>query len=172
MKSRKRFDARKHFIRIALAALIMATSLVLTGCGRQVARMEEHQLRLQRLQRLSETNAEQMARSLARLEEDLKKLHVALASVQAGNSRGATNIATAQQGQIKLQETLRQNSQQLSNNIAAVGQDQRRLQGQTELVQSNIQKVASTESAEPRLQMRRWKRQADGAWQLQKVHEQ
>ncbi len=167
MASRKRFDAKKHLIRIALAGLIMATSLVFTGCGKQIARIEEYQLKLQRL---SETNAEQVARSLARLEENLKKLYVALADVQAGTNRGATNIAAAQQGQMKLQEMLRENSQQLSNNIAAVGQDQRRLQGQTELVQSNIQKVASTEGAEPCLQVRRWKRQPDGAWQLQKVY--
>lgn len=168
MENRKRFDAKKHFIRIALAALTMAASLVLTGCGRQTARMEERELRLQRL---SEANAEHVARSLARIEENLKKLHAALADVQAGTNRRTTNIAVAQQEQMKLQEMLPENSQQLSNNIAATGQDQRRLQGQTELVQSDIQKVASTEGAGLLLQVRRWKRQPDGAWQLQKVYE-
>lgn len=167
MESRKRFDAKRHLVRTALAALTMAASLVFAGCHKQIARIEEHQLKLQRL---SETDAEQVARRLARLEEDLKKLHVVLAGLQAGTNRGATNIAAAQQEQMKLQEMLRENSQQLSSNIAAVGQNQRRLQGQTELVQSNIQKVASTEGAEPRLQVRRWKRQPDGAWQLQKAY--
>lgn len=193
MGSRKRFNVKKHFIRAALAALTMATGLALTGCGGQIARVEGHQLKLQRLsesnakqvattlarleenqkrlQRLSETNARQIVSALARLEENQKKLHVVIAGVQGGTYSGATDMAAAQDEQMKLQEVLRQNSQQLSNNMATVGQTPRRLQGQIALAQSNIQKVASTAGDGPSLQVRRWKRQPNGAWQLQKTYE-
>jgi DNA repair exonuclease SbcCD nuclease subunit len=166
MESKGRFDMKKHFRRIALAALTVAASLVLTGCGSQIARLEGHQLRLQRL---SEANAERIAKSLARIEEDLKKLHVALVDLRAGNNRWTVNTAAPQEQ--KLQEIVRQNSQQLTNEIAAVEQNQCSLQEQTEVVHSNIQKVASAEGARPRLRMQRWKRQPNGAWQLQKAYE-
>ena len=168
MESKGRFDMKKHFRRIALAALTMATSLALTGCGGQIARLEGHQLKLQRL---SETNAERIAKSLARLEEEVKKLHLVLADMRAGTNWGAANIAAAPQEQTNLQQMLRQNNQELTDNMASVEQNQCHLQGQTEFVQSNIQTVASAEGAKPRLQTQRWKRQPNGAWQLQKAYE-
>jgi len=140
MERKKRFDAKKHSIRIALVALTIATGLALTGCGKRFARMEENQIKLQRL---SETNAKQVARSLARLGENQKKLHVAIADVQAGTKTGVTNIAAVKEGQLRLREMLKTNSQQLAHNIAAVEQNQRGLKGGIERVQSGVQKVAN-----------------------------
>jgi TolA-binding protein len=193
MGSRNRFDAKKHFIRTALAALTLATGLALTGCGRQIARVEGHQLELQRLsetnakqmattlarleenqkqlQRLSETNARQIVSTLARLEENQKKLHVVIAGVPAGTHMGAIDMAAAPHEQMKLQEVLWENSQQPSSNVASVAQNPPMLQGQITLAQSNIRKVASAAGDESGLQMRKWKRQPDGAWQLEKAYE-
>lgn len=157
---------KKHFRRIALVALTMAASLVLTGCGSQIARLEGHQLRLQRL---SEANAERIAESLARIEEDLKKLHVALADLRAGNNRWTINTAAPRER--KLQEIVQQNSQQQTKYIVPIEQSRDSLQEQTELSQSDIRRVASSADTKPRLQTQRWKKQPDGGWQLQTVQE-
>ena len=140
MERKKRFDVKKHSIRIALATLTVATVLALTGCGKRFARIEENQIKLQRL---SETNAKQVARNLGRLEENQKKLRVAVADVQAGTKAGVTNIAALREEQLRLQETLKTNSQQLAHSIAAVEQNQRGLKGGIEGVQSGVKRVAN-----------------------------
>lgn len=140
MERRKRFDVKKHSIRIALAALTVATGLALTGCGNRFARMEENQVKLQRL---SETNAKQVARSFARLEENQNKFRVAIADVQAATKTGVTNIAAVKEQQSSLREAFKSNSQQLAHSMAAVEQNQQGLKGGIERMQSGVQKVAN-----------------------------
>ena len=140
MERRKRFDAQKHPIRIALVALTMAAGLALTGCGKPLARIEDNQIKLQRL---SETNAKQVARSIGRLEENQKKLHAAIADVQAGTKAGVMNIAAVREEQSRLKDTLTTNSRQLTQSIAAVEQSQRGFKGDIEGVQRSVQKVAN-----------------------------
>lgn len=140
MERRKRFDAKRHCIRITLAALTIATGLGLTGCCKRFARIEENQIKLQRL---SETNAKQAARNLGRLEENQKRLHVAIADVQAGTKTGVTNIAAVKEEQMRLRETLNNTTRQLAQNIAAVERNQQGLKGGIERVQSGVQKVTN-----------------------------
>lgn len=127
MLSRKRFQTEKHWVRIALAAITMAPSLVLTGCGRQIVRAEEHQLRLQRP---SEVNGEQIARILARLEDDQKKLHVAIANLQASTKEAFANIAAVEQKQHGLRggiERVKSGVQKIANGTDAVLQNMSKL---------------------------------------------
>jgi predicted nucleic acid-binding Zn-ribbon protein len=140
MERRKKFDAQKHSIRITLVALTVVAGLALTGCCKRFARIEEKQIELQRL---SETNAKQVARNLGRLEENQKKLHGAIADVQAGTKAAVMNIAAVKEEQSRLKDTLTNNGRQLAQSIAGIEQNQRGLKGGIEAVQSNVQKVAN-----------------------------
>ena len=150
-KKKKGFHARKLGISTASTGLIVAVCLCLAGCGRQLARIESNQLRLQRMaqantqqitdkmacmehnqfgmQRMVQTNAEQIADNSARIEQS----QLGLQRVETNTKQIAGNLARIQQSQLGLQahiKDLQDSSQkEASNVIATLQQGQTKLQG-------------------------------------------
>lgn len=142
MERKKTFHATRLIVGITSVALITAISLGLSGCGKQLSRMEDNQLELQRMM---EINAKQIAQSLARIEENQDSLQGTVDDVQAATARGASTLAAVrleQKGfQTALSEALRKNNRELAASVAGLGASQQSLQGGIQAVQEGMQAV-------------------------------
>jgi len=142
MERKKTFHATRLIVTITSVALITAISLGFSGCGKQLSRMEDNQLELQRMM---EINAKQIAQSLARIEENQGSLQGTVDDVQAATARGASTLAAVrleQKGfQTALSEALRKNNRELAASVAALGASQQSLQGGVQAVQEGMQAV-------------------------------
>jgi chromosome segregation ATPase len=166
MQTKKGFDAKRLVMQAASTGLIIMVGLGLSGCGKQMARIESNQLRLQRmaqantqqitdkltcmeqnqfgLQRMVQTNAEQIAGNVARIEQSQFGLQARIKDVQNSAQEGTSNIMAAfEQGQTKLRATVQDSNRQLRADIAAVDKNQRALQGQIGDLQQNVQTLAA-----------------------------
>jgi septal ring factor EnvC (AmiA/AmiB activator) len=121
MKSRNRFNAKQLVARMALGVLIVTSSLVFAGCSKQFSRIEENQLKLQAL---VQTNAQQLAGSVAAIEENQSKVQAAIKDLQARTVETAAGVAEVRQEQIQFSETLQKNNEQMASSISRLEQDQ------------------------------------------------
>ena len=121
MKDKNRYDAKQFIARTALTALIVASSLVFAGCGKQFSVIEENQLKLQAM---VQTNAQQLAGRLALIEENQGKAQAAIEDVQARTGQSTISMAEVRQEQTKLQETLQKSSEQVASDMSRLEQDQ------------------------------------------------
>ena len=121
MKQKNRSDAQQFVARMALGAVVVASSFVLVGCGEQFSRIEENQLKLQAMM---QTNARQLAGSVARVEENQSKVQSAIEDVQARTAESTLSITEVRQEQMKLQETMQKSSEQVASDMSRLEQDQ------------------------------------------------
>ena len=89
MKQKKDFSVRGPVTRAVLTVVIVAVGLSLAGCGKQMARIDESQLRLQTM---VEANAEQIAGIAARLEENQQELYAVIENVQNDVAKVAFDV--------------------------------------------------------------------------------
>ena len=139
MEKEKGFDARGLIVRAVLAVVTLAIGLGLAGCGEQMARIEENQLRLQTM---AEANAQQIAAIAARIEQNQHELQAGLEDVRNSTKGVANEMAVLENEQLKLQEIVQNDSQQLANTMAAVEQNQYKLQAGIEDIESGTKQVA------------------------------
>jgi hypothetical protein len=121
MRDKNRFSVKQFIARIGLAALVVASGFVFAGCGEQLTRIEENQLRIQAM---VQTNAQQLAGRLALIEENQSKAQAAIEGVRASAGQNTISIAEVGQEQIKLQETLQKSSEQMAGDMSRLEQDQ------------------------------------------------
>lgn len=140
MDERKESNKRAFVARAVLAVLVAALSLSLAGCGKQMARIEENQLKLQGL---VELNAGQIGDVARRIEENQQALQNAIGNVRDSAQKLASDLASVAGEHAKLQKMVRDNNLQMTDKIAMMEQRQQNLQAGIEDVRSGTVQVAA-----------------------------
>lgn len=125
MASQRTFHFRRFTRRTAAAALIVGICLALSGGCKQLSRMEDNQLELQRMM---EADAKQIVGGLARVEENQSTLHGAIDQVQAEAKKGTAGVASLEQGQARLQTAIKDTqavTRQSVQDVATVREEQK-----------------------------------------------
>jgi len=140
MDERKEFNKRALVVRAVLAVLAAAVSLSLAGCGKQMARIEENQLKVQAL---VELNTQQIGAIAQRIEENQHTLQDAIGNVRDSAQKLASDLASVAGEHTKLQKMVRDNNLQMTDKIAMMEQGQQNLQAGIEDVRSGTGRVAA-----------------------------
>ena len=143
MEKKKGFDMKGLIIRAALVVVTVAIVPGLTGCGKQMARIEESQLKLQTM---VEANAQQIAAIVDYTKQNQHQLQTAVAAikdVQSGTKKVSADIINLENEQLALQEMVQNNNRQLDDNVAAIEQNQQQLQARIGDIQNGTKKVAA-----------------------------
>ncbi len=140
MDERKEFNKGALVARAVLAVLAAAVGLSLAGCGKQMARIEENQLKLQGL---VELNAQQIGDIARRIEENQQALQDAIGTVRNSTQVLAADLASVAGEHAKLQKMVRDNNLQMTDKIAMMEQRQQNLQAGIEDVRSGTVRVAA-----------------------------
>ncbi len=138
MESKRMFNVLGIIFRTALIGVMISVGLGLTGCGDQMARMEENQLKLQAM---IEANAEQIAIIAANMEQNQYELENRVGKVQNGTSSVASDIAAVADMQMKLEAMVQKNTQQLSGDATIVEQVRKDVQTGIQSVHNETQKL-------------------------------
>jgi len=140
MYERKEFNKGAFVARAVLAVLAAAVSLSLAGCGKQMARIEENQLKVQAL---VELNAQQIGDVARRIEENQQALQNAIGNVRDSAQKLASDLASVAREHTKLQKLVQDNNLQIADKMAAVEQKQQNLQAGIEDVRNGTVQVAA-----------------------------
>jgi len=140
MDKRKEFNRRVFVVRAVLAVLAAAVSLSLAGCGKQMARIEENQLKVQAL---VELNAQQIGDVARRIEENQQALQNAIGNVRDSAQKLASDLASVAREHTKLQKLVQDNNLQMTDKIAMMEQKQQNLQAGIEDVRNGTVQVAA-----------------------------
>ncbi len=139
MEKKKRFNTKKLVMRTALTALTGIIVLAVTGCGEEMASIEQNQFELQKL---IQADTHLMTDNMKRIEDSQSQLHVAMEDVQDTNKKQTNDvIAAIGQEHAALQDLLQLQRQRLTNSIAGIERSQRALQNGVESLNVNIQRV-------------------------------
>jgi DNA repair exonuclease SbcCD ATPase subunit len=142
---RKGFDVKGAILRTMMVLVITAIGFGLAGCGEEMAKLEEKQLKSQAE---VETNARQLAALSERIEQNQQQLSAGLEGVQNNIRNVAVNNAAVSEEQVKLQEAMQNSNRQTTNKIALLEQGRNELQARIEAVQDNTQNVAADMGAD------------------------
>ena len=146
MESKRLSNLLRIISRTAIIGVIVSVALGVAGCGDQIARMEENQLKLQAM---IEANAEQIAIIAANMEQNQYELENRVGKVQNGTSDVVADIAAVADMQMKLEAMVQSNTEKLSGKVAAevasINDKQMQLE---ELVQSSSQQVSGKVSTD------------------------
>jgi predicted nucleic acid-binding Zn-ribbon protein len=140
MDKRKESNRGTFVARAVLAVLAAAVSLSLAGCGKQMARIEENQLKVQAL---VELNAQQISDVARRIEENQQTLQDAIGNVRDSAQKLASDLASVAGEHTKLQKMVQDNNRQIADKMAAVEQTQQNLQAGIEDVRNGTVQVAA-----------------------------
>ncbi|MBC8217770.1 MAG: hypothetical protein H8E73_04840 [Planctomycetes bacterium] len=148
MEQKKGFSVRGPATRTVLTVVIVAVGLSLAGCGSQMARIDESQLKLQTM---VEANAQQIAGIATRLEQNQQELHAVIENVQNDVARVAVDVATVAETQMKLHEAVQSSGQQVTGEMASLERSQHDMSASLGRaiagVQSETRKVAADVAA-------------------------
>lgn len=148
MKRKRDFSPRGSVRRAVLTAAIVAIALGFAGCSKQMAKIDEHQVQLQMMVK---ANSMQIAKIAGSLEKNQQELRAAIGSMQGDVAQVAADVSAVVDAQMKLHVAVQDGSLEVSNKIAAIGQDQKDLSvglGRAIAgVQSETQKVAADVTA-------------------------
>jgi len=140
MDKRKESNRGTFVARAVLAVLTAAVSLSLAGCGKQMARIEENQLKVQAL---VELNAQQIGDVARRIEENQQALQNAIGNVRDSAQKLASDLASVAREHTNLQKLVQDNNLQIADKMAAVEQKQQNLQAGIEDVRNGTVQVAA-----------------------------
>jgi len=136
---KKGFEVKGPVIRATLAVVIIAIGLSLAGCGEEMARMQDEQLRLQAM---IENNTLQIAALGTHIEQNQNEQQAGIEEVQNDIRQVAANTAALSEEQMRLQETVNKNDRQMTNKIALIEQSQDELPAGIVEVQNDTKNVA------------------------------
>ena len=142
---RKGFDVKGAILRTIMVLVITAIGFGLAGCGEEMAKLEEKQLKSQAM---GETNARQIAALSERIEQNQQQLSAGLEGVQNDIRNVAVNNAAVSEEQTKLQEAMQNSNRQTTDKIALLEQGRNELQARIEEVRDNTQNVAADMGAD------------------------
>jgi chromosome segregation ATPase len=140
MEKRNGFQFNGPITRSVLAVMIVAVGLGLAGCGEETARIEQKQVQLQVM---AEANMQQIKAIAAIIEENQQELKSEMDALQKDIQSVDVHAIAVGEEQVKLQETVRNNTRQLSAKLAVIEQNQGDFLGGIEAVQNDTRKVAS-----------------------------
>lgn len=144
MGKRQGFSTKNIIARAILAFVIVAVGLSLAGCGDEMAKMEERQLRLEAM---VEANTQQIVAMAASIEQNQQELQAGIESVKVNIRQVADDFVTIAEEQTRLHKSLQSSNQQEAARIAKLERDQRGLQENIEKAQSERQQAAAEVTA-------------------------
>jgi len=131
--------------RIFLTIAVIATGLGLSGCGEEMAQMQEQQVNLQAMVK---ANTGEVAAIGARIEKNQRELKAELQEMRSDIRKVAADTSAVNQEQVKLQKTVQNNNRQATNKIAQIEESQNELRAGIEQVRDNTQNVAADMAAD------------------------
>jgi len=132
------------FVARIVVLLAAVVCVGLGGCGNNMARIEENQLRLQAL---VEMNAHQIGKAAQRAEQNQQDLQVAMNLITNSTEGLAAQIASFGSEHTKLQARIQANNAQMSDKIAGVEQKQQAFQRNIDDLQNGTVVVAADMTA-------------------------
>ncbi len=136
---KKGFEVKGTVIRATLAVVIIAIGITLAGCGEEMARMQDEQLRLQAI---IDNNTLQIAALGKRIEQNQNEQKAGIEEVQKDIRQVAANTTAVSEEQMRLQETVNKNDRQMTNKIALIEQSQDELRAGIAEAQNDTKNVA------------------------------
>lgn len=140
MEKKQGFRIRDLMARTILAVVIVAIGLSLAGCGEEMAKMEDRQLRLEAM---VEANTQQIAAMAASVEQNQEELQVSIEAVKDNLRQVAANFVTIAEEQTRLHKAQQSSTQQATTRMAVIERDQRGLQAGIEQAQNDGQNTAA-----------------------------
>lgn len=147
MKQLKELRVEKPVMRAILATVLIVIGFSLAGCGEQMAKIEDQQLRLQAM---VEANTEQIAVITARIEQNQEALQAGLEDLRSTVRQVEAQTTSLDQStkrlaaeQLKMQDAAKNSSRQITAEITALEQNQSELKAGIENVQNDARMRAS-----------------------------
>jgi len=138
MKAKSILDAKGPAVKIAFYGLIVTMSIILPGCCKQSAAFEQSQLKLQAM---DAPKAHQLSCMAPQIVQNQRELHGENAAIGNNARLVAADMAVVSDAQMKMQQTLQTNGQNLTNTLPIVEQHQRNLCVEIRDVQSSTHAV-------------------------------
>jgi predicted nucleic acid-binding Zn-ribbon protein len=126
-------------MKTTLGKAMVAIGLVLAGCGNQQARIEQNQRRLPAMIAVSR---QQITCIAPGIKQNQQELQTEISTVDKNAQLVAADIAAVSDAQMKMQEALVKNNQNLPNTLPIVDQHQHNLRIEIRDVQSSMQAAA------------------------------
>ena len=142
---KKGFDVKGAILRTMMVLAITAIGFGLAGCGEEMAKLEEKQLKSQKM---VEINARQIAALGERIEKNQQQLSAGLEEAQNDIRNVVVNTAAVSEEQARLQKAMQNSNRQTTNKIALLDQGQNELQAGIAEVRDNTQTVAADMGAD------------------------
>jgi len=132
------------FVARIVVLLAAAVCVGVGGCGNNMARIEENQLKLQAL---VEMNAHQIGKAAQRAEQNQEDLQTAMNLIGNSTEELAAQIASFGSEHTKLQSRMQANTAQTGDKIAGIEQKQQVFQGNIDDLQNGTVAVAADMAA-------------------------
>lgn len=146
MHHEKGFGLRRPALITVFFVILMALPLVVAGCGEQMSRMEDSQVKLQAM---VAANARQLATISSQLHANTGDVQQGIARLDQNDQDLSAAILTVQNDQARLEQTVTGGNQALNERMARLDENQRLLQdgvaqvaGVTERTASNVTAIA------------------------------
>jgi len=124
MSRSKQLDARRPVIIAVLFATLLAVALTTSGCGKQMARMESNQVKLQAM---IMANARQLATVSSQVHTGQNEVNRTLAQIDHKADGINSEVLTVQNSQAQLRETIVAGNEQINRKIAKLETNQAHL---------------------------------------------
>jgi chromosome segregation ATPase len=144
MERRREPEARRLITVVILFCALVIPLFAIAGCGEQLARMEENQVRQQAL---IAANARELATISAQLHTGQGKINESIQDLDGDTQQVASNVATVQNQQQQLQSTVAAGNEGLNRRIGSVEDNTRTLQGSVAQVSGVTQRTAADVTA-------------------------
>jgi chromosome segregation ATPase len=139
------FNVKGTVLRAILIIAMVAIGFGLTGCGKEMAKIEKQQFDLQAM---VEANTQQIAAIGTRIEKNQRELKAELEAVQKNVRNVAADTAAVSERQAKLQQVMQNDNRQTTNRIVQLEENQNELKTGIEQARDNTQNVAADMAAD------------------------
>jgi len=140
MYKNSRIDVRAIVVRASLALIVTAVGPGLGGCGKQMGRIEENQLKLQAM---VEFNTEQIGAFEKRSDQGQQELANALENIRSDTQKLAVDLGAIAGEHAKLQNIVQANARQTTDKIGVMERKQASLQAGIENVRGGTSRLAT-----------------------------
>lgn len=140
MERRRGPETRRRATVVILFCVLLIPLFAVAGCGKQLARMEENQVRLQAL---IAANARELATISAQLHTGQGKINESIQTLDGDTQQVAAGVTTVQNQQQQLHNTVAAGHEGLNRRIGSVEDNQRTLQGSVSQVSDVTQRTAA-----------------------------
>ncbi len=140
MERQRGFETRRLVIVVLLFAVLALPLFVVAGCGKQLTRMEESQIKLQAM---VAANARDLATISAQLHTGQGKINESIQTLDGDTQRVAAGVTMVQNEQRQFRDAVAAGHEGLNRRITQVQDDQHSLQGNVAQVSKVTQRTAA-----------------------------